>query len=206
MFGAFVPPTDYILSFIRDVCARFSMNTEPPQLFHKKRAPLLGRSMRPISPNYSRRFRVIGHPRIILGGRECYRACYRNLTNSKPFRCVCWLVPYTYFSVGNRQSFRTHFLHNYSDGDIYSMFFRVSSTILPSIYSPRLPVWSTPVDFPCVYFVCWFSVAIAICFSVWYRATPARWFSVGQAPTISLSIFRTRSKPTIVDKTFYLSI
>lgn len=67
-----------------------------------------------------------------------------------------WLLLYIYFSVGNRQSFRTHFLHNYSDGDIYSMFFRVSSIIIPSIYSPQFSaprVWSTTVDFPCVYFV-----------------------------------------------------
>ena len=96
------------------------------------------------------------------------------LDHSNFFRCVCWLVLYTCFSVGNRQSFRTHFLHNYFDGDIYSMFFRASRTIFPSIYSPQLPVWSTPVDFPCVYFVCWFSIVLVFYSALWY----AQYFSV----------------------------
>ena len=81
-----------------------------------------------------------------------------------------WLLLYIYFSVDNRQYFRTQFLHNYSDGDIYSMFFRMSSMIIPSIYSSQFSISCMiyPVDFPSVYFVCDFSTPLDYRFSIWY--------------------------------------
>ena len=82
--------------------------------------------MRPISPDYSRRFRAIGHPHILLGDGGCHRAVYRNLTNSN-------------LSVVLALTTTIH------------IFFRWQSTIFPHTFPPQLFRWRYILNvFPCV--------------------------------------------------------
>lgn len=129
--------TSYHLSVActRDFPCTYNLHNYP----HKKKSAHLERSMRHTFPNYPRRFRIIEHPMLVLGGGVLPRLLPQ-LDHSKLSVARSLTTTIRMFSVGNRQSFRTHFLHNYSDGYIYSMFFRMSRTIFPSIYSSQLSV------------------------------------------------------------------
>lgn len=92
----------------------------------QKKSAHLERSMRHIFPDYPRRFRTIGHPPIVLGGRVLPRRLPQ-LDQLQFFRCVCSL---------------TTTIHTFS---------RWQATIFPHTFSSQLFRWLYILNvFPCV--------------------------------------------------------
>lgn len=113
--------TSYHLSVARarDFPCTYNLHNYP----HKKRAPQVTLNAAYI-PRLSAPLRIAGHS-IDLGG-ECFRAIYRNLTNS-------------IFSVARSLTTTIH------------IFFRWQATIFPHTFSPQLFRWRYILNiFPCV--------------------------------------------------------
>ena len=129
MFGAFVPPTDYILSFIRGVCARFSANTKSPQLSTQKKE----RPYRALNAAYI--------PRLSAPLQDNRASLY----NLRRWGMSPRLLP----QLDHSNFFR--FFPLLALISTIHMFFRWQQTIFPHTFSPQLFRWLYILNvFPCV--------------------------------------------------------